>query len=674
MPKVRALIRTTYLTLALTLVTACLPAPLLFADTCTPPPDPGPGIHHPVGADAALFTYNCDTGLWQSAHYIYDPATGLTTPIEQPIYTYNPATGQYDYTVWTFSPATNNYFELAQSTTTPPAGATVVGGPSISNTGSGSTNTIDNNGGLANGSSISGTGTGSTNTIGGSGSNNTTSNNTTGITGTNTLTAQASTGDALTISNTTAGGATSGNAQDIANVVNLLQSSSNALSGDTLTFVTNIDGDVNGDFLLDPAMLGVQSASYVPPGDNNLTLNSTTDATMNNTIDLSADSGDATVANNTTGGDATSGNATAVANIINLINSAIFSGKSFIGVININGNLNGDILLPPNFIDQLIAANVPTVTIDTTGADSNNTVSNSGPNSTTTATNTNNLGITNNLTASADTGDATTSGNTSAGDATSGTATTSITAFNLTGSNVIGSNALLVFVNVAGKWVGMIVNAPPGSTAAALGGGLTAQTGPGNTNTNIANDTTEQINNNITARATTGDATVTNNTTGGDARSGDAHAAINLLNVENSSLSLSGWLGILFINVFGTWNGSFGINTSAGDPIIRDTTQLAAAAATAGGNSTGFTAQVFRFVPHAAATTTSSSGSPTATVSNTGPNSNNAVLAAQTKTPVPQTIDTHGGGVSVAAIVGLGVILFITGDAIYSHRRRAHQV
>ena len=46
-----------------------------------------------------------------------------------------------------------------------------------------------------------------------------------------------------------------------------------------------------------------------------------------------------------------------------MINSALTAGKSFLGVVNINGNLNGDILLPDNFVDQMLASNVPTVNI-----------------------------------------------------------------------------------------------------------------------------------------------------------------------------------------------------------------------------------------------------------------------------------------------------------------------
>lgn len=44
-----------------------------------------------------------------------------------------------------------------------------------------------------------------------------------------------------------------------------------------------------------------------------------------------------------------------------------------------------------------------------------------------------------------------------------------------------------------------------------------------------------------------------------------APASANILNMTTSTFSLSDWFGILFINVFRTWNGSFGINTASGE-------------------------------------------------------------------------------------------------------------
>lgn len=585
-----------------------------FAEDCVPPESSGPGVNRPVGSDAAMYTYNCDTGKWVSSRYTFDPATGQYTANEPLTYTYNPSTGKYDTKVWAYNAPQGDYVQVPTSVAQPPAGANVIGGPapaapsSTTNTGSGSNNSSTTNTGSGN--SIDNTGANSNNTIGSSNSTNTTANNENLLTIHNMLNATATTGNAMVLQNTNGGSATSGDASNTHNIVNMLQSTGTDLgSGNVVTFVYDIDGDVNGDLLFDPAALGnVQPANADPSGSNNLTINNETDASITNDITLNSTSGNATVSENTTGGDATSGNAKAVANIVNLINSAVSSGKSFIGTININGNLNGDILLPPDFIDQLIAANIPTVDIIVdTGAGSNNTINDSSSNNTK-VTNSNDLGITNNVNATATSGNANVSENTNAGSATSGHATNSITAFNLTGSNYIGRNALLVFVNVTGKWVGLIVNAPAGSNAAALGGGGNSISNTGaNSNNNIDDsesdsttvnsNTKQRITNNIDINATSGDANVTRNTNGGNAKTGNADTAVNLMNIQNSSLSLSNWFGILFINVFGTWNGSFGVNTSAGDPV---------AMAQASGGSTGPSMRVFGFVPNGGSNTTSS--------------------------------------------------------------------
>jgi len=567
-----------FIVLSIIVLSGGLMPVVAFADdpsTCTPP-GLGAGVHKPVGADASTYTYNCASGLWENAHYTYDPTTGVTTPKDPVVYTYNSATGMYDTTVWNYNAPTNNYVPNTVSVTTPPAGATVIGGPapapapsSISNTGPDSNNTITNDGGVGSGS-ISNTGPNSNNTLGGTVNNTQNDLTTTNAALTNLLTGSAATGNAVVIGNTTGGSATSGDASNMANIVNLLQSAGNALSSNTVTFVANINGDVNGDLTFDPAVLGsLQPADNTNAvGDNNLTLNNQVNAGISNDVNLTSNSGDATVKNNTTAGNATSGSAKAIADVVNVINSAISSGNSFLGVININGNFNGDILMPQNFINALVANNVPTVTINTTGPGSNNTITNNTGSNTTNVTNTNNEGITNNINSTAASGTAAVTNNTSAGNATSGKASNSITAFNLTGSNVIGNNAILVFVNVLGSWVGMIVNAPPGTTAAELGGGVTSNTsGQSNNTTNVNSTTNQQINNNINLASKSGNATVDSNTKAGNATSGDAQNAINLLNVENSNLSLAGWFGILFINVFGNWNGSFGVNTSAGDPI-----------------------------------------------------------------------------------------------------------
>jgi hypothetical protein len=696
MTNLRILIKSSYLSAALSLVTALgLPAlnySVAAADDCVPVTY-STGVHQPNGADAAAYTYDCPSNLWISAHFTYNPATGLTTANDPVVYTYNPATGAYESTYWVYNTPTANYVARTLTVITPPAGATVIGAPapaaptdtSISNTGPDSSNNITNDGGVTSGSAIAGTGPNSSNTIGGSSTNTVNGTNTTTAGLNNTITATATSGNALTLSNTTAGGAASGNAQDIANVVNLLQSSSNALDGNTVTFVANIDGDVNGDLLFDPAQIGaVQPAGITssPTGTNNLNLNNTLDAGITNNINLTANSGDASVSNNTSGGDATTGSATTIANVVNLINSAITSGKSFLGVVNINGNLNGDILIPANFVDQLVAANTPTVSISTTGPGSTNAIETNTGSNNTTVTNTNNQGITNNVNAGATSGSADVSSNTSGGSATSGSAKTNITAFNLTGSQVIGANSLLVFVNVLGEWVGLIVNAPPGTTAAELGGGITQNTSQANNNTDITNTGNQNITNNITTAAASGDASVTHNTRGGNAKSGNANGAVNLLNVENSSLSLSNWFGILFINVFGTWHGSFGMNTAAGDAVVAGRGADGTSAA-APGASFAPAGQFASFVPTTAkaksffTVTGNSTGGASSNPANSADATNavNAVLAASTlkgsQAPTPQLQDAHSTFRRTAIIIGLCTLLFIVADAANARRKAA---
>jgi hypothetical protein len=547
--------KTSYLFATLLIIILPLGAPIYAsADaTCTPPAS-GTGVHKPVGADASLYTYDCDSGLWVSSHYSYNPATQTYTALDPVVYTYDSSTGLYNYTIWQYDAPINDYQQLSQSIVTPPAGATVVGAPvpptpsgSSSGTGSGSSQSGDSgsDSGDTSVDSVGDTGTGSLNGVNSNDSNTSTDDNGTTLTVGNTLTQTADSGDASILDNTNSGNASSGDASDIANVMNLLQSTDSNLAGNAVTFVSNINGDVDGNLIFDPSQLAnVQPSDASATTNDTTTINNTTDASIDNNLNLDANSGNATVADNTNGGNATTGSADAIANVVNMIDSAVTSGQSFLGVININGNLNGNIEVPSDFVNQMMAANVPTVDIAENTGSTNN------------VTNTNNEGITNNVNSTAASGSATVADNTNGGSSTTGSANTDITAFNLTGSSVVGANDLLVFVNVVGgSWVGLIVNAPAGSTAAEMGGGITSDTTDNTTDTNTNN---LGITNNINEDSQSGNADVADNTNGGNATSGNANNAVNLLNVEHSSLAMSNWFGILFINVFGTWNGDFG--------------------------------------------------------------------------------------------------------------------
>ena len=262
----------------------------------------------------------------------------------------------------------------------------------------------------------------------------------------NDIKSTATSGGATVKGNESNGSATSGNTDTQATIVNSVHSTVDGGTG-VATFTYDINGDVVGDITLN---------GNAGPVDVNNTTNATNDttidnkATLTNNVNLTSTSGDATVDGNESSGNATSGNANAVANILNLINTIIAANQSFVGTINIYGNLNGDILLSPELIPQLIAAN---------------------------------------------------------------------------GGTAISTTNLAL-------------------------------------STNISDDTS--IVNNVNLSATSGSATVDGNESNGSATSGDATASANIANISTSTFNLSGWFGVLYINVFGKWLGSFGVNTDAG--------------------------------------------------------------------------------------------------------------
>lgn len=535
-------------------------------------PDPAsPGPQTPPGPEADTYTYNESTGLWENSKYTWDPVTKQTSPKSTPTYSFNPETGRWDTTEWVYDAPSGKYIPNVISVATLPDGAlTDEASPYASMAKMSPTSSSTQ--------STSNTGPGSTNNVSDSSQpkgifdlfyNAFISNN---------INSSAISGDALVNMNTLAGSALSGDAKAIATIFNLIQSSWNlGLVGDAFTsFTQSIFGNLVGDLLLNPGYTSSGSTSVTP---SDITVNSTGNAAIDNTITLEAISGDASVTNNTSAGDATTGSATAIANLINAINSSIITGHSFVGMLNIYGSLDGDILLPSDLINTLIASNA-IGTLDTSQISNTDILGNFNNNHT----------IINDISAGANSGNATVDNNTSAGSATTGDANTNVTLLNLTGRKVIGKNALLVFVNVLGTWVGMIVDAPAGTTSAALGSGITEDS-----TLNINDTSNHTITNTVDISAQSGDALVGSNTSAGDATSGDANAAVNILNMSNSQFALSDWFGVLFINVFGSWTGSFGIDTAAGTLPLANNLVSTPTASTLAVNDV----RAFRFAPQA---------------------------------------------------------------------------
>ncbi|HEU4830949.1 MAG TPA: hypothetical protein VFS65_02125, partial [Candidatus Saccharimonadales bacterium] len=247
--------------------------------------------------------------------------------------------------------------------------------------------------------------------------------------------------------------------------------------------------------------------------------------------------------------------------------------------------------------------------------------------------------IVNNIALAAESGSAAVLGNTRAGSATTGDANTNIVIFNLSGHQIVASNSLLVFVNVLGTWVGVIVDAPVGATSAAIGNEVTNSVvnAPDLT---LKSQTNSQIVNTINLSSKSGDATVAGNTAAGSATTGQATASANVANIAGSQLSMSGWFGVLFINVFGSWYGSFGIDTSYGNQPQN--------------NSTGThtnpdkvvpaekTMRVIEFIPHAASAAT--------------------VISSNNEGTPPQVTQLQPGSVLSATTNGTPAVVGISGE------------
>lgn len=531
------------------------------------------------------YHFNQSTGLWENDNYSWDPATGKTNPKKPTDYSYNTSTGMWDTDKWVYNPTTGKYEEnlpargpVESVGPTNPTGPTSQTGPTPSTSATSTSNKEESAAAASPQVNSTPTPPESHNPQIAEDTKNYSTSMFSGFydaTISNRIDSSSISGDAAVSNNTRAGSATTGNAETFANLINLLQSSWNLGNGFT-TFTSDIKGNVVGDIYIDPRVLQ-QNKTQVTDPNHDIYVNTKNDGMIDNNVNLVANSGKSTVSNNTDAGAATTGNATAVANVMNVLNSIIAAQKSFLGTINIYGSLDGDIIFPPGYLETLLHDNKQDS--NQTTSDLNNLAVNT----------TNNSSINNQITTTATSGKALIDGNTIGGSAKTGNANTQVTLLNLTGREVVGKDTILVFVNVLGKWVGLLMNAPSGSTSAAIGSSV-SRNDVARSNMEVETVNNSTINNDISVASASGDATVSGNTKAGGAMTGNATASVNVVNMASSVFNLSDWFGILFINVFGSWNGSFGIDTSAGN--------LPTIAIPSAQNSTAQNIKVFQFIPN----------------------------------------------------------------------------
>lgn len=388
------------------------------------------------------------------------------------------------------------------------------------------------------------------------------------------------------------------------------------------------------------------------------------DATVENNMTLASNSGD-NKADKNTGGDSTieTGDANVAANVLNFANNNL-AGKIIYTVVNIFGDLIGDIIFPGSAFSSVAAVN------SGNGDGSTNTASIDQS----TSDNTlqfNEANIENDLVFDATTGDNEASRNTNGSSSIeTGDASVEAQVVNIANMNLAGGDWWLVIVNEAGKWIGKIFGAPEGSFLAASDG-LEFVVGPdgeitvvnsGNgadstntasvsqeTNNTLVQTNTANIVNNVNLSANTGGNSTSRNTGGDNSiKTGDASIIANIVNFVNNNIVGDGRLFVNVINVFGSWLGDF-ISpgyTKESDTFANSESENSSAPAIGG----------------AAINSSSQGGNSGSSSNNEGSGENEGVVLVEV-TPTPAFISS-GNALASAVITAIGSADILRGSDI----------
>lgn len=315
---------------------------------------------------------------------------------------------------------------------------------------------------------------------------------------------------------------------DTTNVVNASTVNSNIVT-DIQTVDATQSGDIN---LQSPVDYATPVATDLPEG----TISATQDATVSSTTQSTSDTGTnvASVSGTT---DMTTGDATALANSINAVNLNLVNSTVVSAIINITGDLEGDIILPnPELLIKPITLNsINLVSSQTATVDAS------------TAT-------------QADTGQNTQQAETST--VSTGDATSLSTNTNVTNSSTIGVSQSILTINNLGNWNGNLINwDTPGSSVTLLNGTydltstILSSVQPCNNacSTTIISDQKASVQTTTSAVSNTGQ----NSQVGQTANlvTGNATSLANNITLTNiTGVGSNLFVGI--INILGTWNGN----------------------------------------------------------------------------------------------------------------------
>jgi hypothetical protein len=322
-----------------------------------------------------------------------------------------------------------------------------------------------------------------------------------------------------------------GNAVALANIVNIANVN-NVGSNVKIYLVNNADGqvepiDLNSAWNLLDSNPNINMLTVDTSGNNVVSINNY--GSISNSVTATAVSGNNQITGNN--GIITTGDAYALANVFNLLNLNVFNSRVFFGVMNVNGQNLGDLILPnpsdfnngsgDGFLPGNVTDTASISNISTALASSGNDSISSGDNNT----------------------------------IITGSAVAWTQSLNIANMTLNGSNNLVLDINTLGDWTGQIYNwqAPGTVTNGGIsnlfmtgGGGETATEG-GSIN-NVAT-----IGNYLLAISLTGGNGI--NGSNDAITTGNAYAGAMATNLDNINLLNSKWfLGV--INVVGDWNGN----------------------------------------------------------------------------------------------------------------------
>ncbi len=330
-----------------------------------------------------------------------------------------------------------------------------------------------------------------------------------------------------------------GNAAALANLLTIVNTSLVNSTGSIV--LQNLTNGTSGDIDVRPASSTASSSCTLLACNDiqGITLQSNATGTIDNTVTLTADTGNNAIA---TAQNAIidTGSAFTGLNLINIANTSLVDSTYLLLGLNAFNDVNGDIVFPSlsNFF------NIPSGISSSGSINLNNDAS-----------------VSNTLSIQTDAGNNEAT-DTQSGIISTGNALSVTNVINAINGTYIGGNSVKILLKVTGSWLGEVFGAPDGigfnDTA---NGKLLDLSTPGtlassvqDATANILSTSTALINNQVNMLAETGN-NKTKDTANAVITTGDAMAAANIINIANTNVIGRNWI-LAIINIFGNFHGN----------------------------------------------------------------------------------------------------------------------